>query len=94
MVPVERRVSMIASASTPRDMDPRGKYNGFLVSDLMPLQRTQEGGALMIIDAANYSEANTPANSTVPAEGGQKQATAEALSDVLGRSVGPRLKIH
>ena len=75
----------------PRDMDPRGKYNGFLVSDLMPLQRTQEGGALMIIDAANYSEANTPANSTVPAEGGQKQATAEALNDDRGLSLNGRV---
>jgi hypothetical protein len=64
----------------PRDMDPAGKYAGFLTSDLMPLQRTQQGGALMFIDAANYSEQNTPANSSVPATGGQQQATAQALS--------------
>ena len=37
----------------------------------MPLQRTHEGGALMLIDAANYSEQNTPANAGVPAIGGQ-----------------------
>ena len=30
----------------PRDMDPKGKYAGFLSSDLMPLSRTHEGGAL------------------------------------------------
>jgi hypothetical protein len=64
----------------PRDMDPKGKYKGFLASDLMPLSRTHEGGALVFIDAANYSEQNTPANSTVPATGGQTQPTAQALN--------------
>ena len=28
----------------PRDMDPKGKYAGFLASDLMPLSGTHEGG--------------------------------------------------
>ena len=28
----------------PRDMDPAGKYKGFLTSDLMPLSGTHEGG--------------------------------------------------
>ena len=37
----------------------------------MSLSGTHEGGALMFIDAANYSEQNTPANATVPAQGGQ-----------------------
>ena len=46
----------------PRDMDPSGKYKGFVASSLMSLSGTQEGGALMFIDAANYSENNTPAN--------------------------------
>ncbi len=64
----------------PRDMDPNGPYKGFIASDLMPLDRTQEGGALMFIDAYNYSEQNTPANSTLPAIGGQAQATAQALN--------------
>ena len=64
----------------PRDMDPNGKYKGFLASDLMPLSRTHEGGGLMFIDAANYSEQNTPANPDVPATGGQRQATVEALN--------------
>ncbi|MGN6527773.1 MAG: hypothetical protein ACTHL8_15405 [Burkholderiaceae bacterium] len=70
----------------PRDMDPAGKYAGFLTSDLMPLQRTQQGGALMFIDAANYSEQNTPANSSVPATGGQVQATAQELNIERGVS--------
>jgi hypothetical protein len=64
----------------PREMDPAGKYKGFLASDLMPLQRTFEGGGLVLIDAANYSEQNTPANANVPAEGGQKQMTAQLLN--------------
>jgi len=64
----------------PRDMDPSGPYKGFITSDAMPLDRTQEGGALMFIDAGNYSEQDTPANSTVPAQGGQKQATAQPLN--------------
>ena len=64
----------------PRDMDPKGKYKGFLASDLMPLSRTHEGGALVFIDAANYSEQNTPANAGVPPTGGQTQATAQGLN--------------
>jgi hypothetical protein len=64
----------------PRDMDPAGPYKGFLSSDLMPLSRTHEGGALVLVDAANYSEQNTPANSTVPVQGGQRQITAQELS--------------
>ncbi len=64
----------------PRDMDPKGKYAGFVASDLMPLSRTHEGGALVFVDAANYSEQNTPANSGVPTTGGQVQATAQALN--------------
>ncbi len=69
----------------PRDMDPSGKYAGFLTSDLMPLQRTKEGGALMLIDAANYSEQNTPAKKSVAAAGGQVQATEKEVN--VGRGV-------
>jgi len=57
----------------PRDMDPNGQYKGFLASDLMPLSRTHEGGALVFVDAANYSEQNTPAAVGVPPQGGQAQ---------------------
>ena len=64
----------------PRQMDPNGKYAGQLVSDLMPLQRTQEGGALMFIDATHYSEQNTPATADVPASGGQVQAMTQQLN--------------
>jgi hypothetical protein len=64
----------------PRDMDPKGKYAGSVTSDLMPLSRTHEGGGLMVIDVANYSEQNTPINGSVPATGGQTQMTAQALN--------------
>ncbi|MDH4051625.1 MAG: hypothetical protein OEU93_08600, partial [Rubrivivax sp.] len=75
----------------PREMDPRGRYAGYLASSLMPLSGSQEGGALMFIDAANYSEQDTPANRTVPAEGGQAQVTADALNLDRGLSVNGRV---
>ncbi len=71
----------------PRDMDPKGKFPGQLVSSLMPLSGTQEGGSIMMVDAARYSEYNTPASSSVPREGGQKQATERTLSDGRGLSL-------
>ena len=75
----------------PRDMNPAGAYKGFLSSDLMPLSRTHEGGALVLIDAANYSEQNTPANSSVPTTGGQKEITAQALNMERGFSLYGRI---
>nr|MBP6778375.1 hypothetical protein [Piscinibacter sp.] len=75
----------------PRDMDPAGKYKGFVSSSLMSLSRTQEGGSLMFIDAANYSEHNTPANSSVPTEGGQAEVTAKALNQGRGLSLYGRI---
>ena len=61
----------------PRDMDPRGRYPGQLVSTLMPLSGTQEGGSLLLVDAARYSENNTPANTSVPTQGGQTTAARD-----------------
>ena len=61
----------------PRDMDPAGPYKGFLSSSLMALSGTQEGGALMLIDAANYSENNTPATKTIAANGGQTESKVD-----------------
>ncbi len=70
----------------PRDMDPAGPNAGYVASSLMPLSRTQEGGALMFIDAANYSEQNTPANAAIPVNGGQSNITAQPLNDGRGLS--------
>jgi hypothetical protein len=71
----------------PRDMDPTTKYAGFLTSDLMPLQRTKEGGGLMLIDAADYSEQNMPARKSVAAVGGQAQATEKQVNLDRGLSM-------
>ena len=75
----------------PRDMDPSGKYKGFVSSSLMSLSGTEEGGSLMFIDAAKYSENNTPANSTVPALGGQTEVTDKALNMGRGLSMFGRV---
>ncbi|HEX4586221.1 MAG TPA: hypothetical protein VH183_15435 [Burkholderiaceae bacterium] len=75
----------------PRDMDPNGPYKGYVASDAMPLDRTQEGGALMFINAADYSEQNTPANSTIPAQGGQTQPTMQTLNYGAGLSLYGRI---
>jgi Hydrazine synthase alpha subunit middle domain len=75
----------------PREMDPKGKFSGQLTSSLMSLSGTREGGALMIIDAKKYSEQNTPINPTVPAQGGQKQMTSQAINDGRGLSMFGRI---
>jgi hypothetical protein len=70
----------------PREMDPNGQYKGFVSSSLMSLSGTQEGGALMFIDAANYSENNTPANKLVAGAGGQSEVTDKSLNQGRGLS--------
>lgn len=75
----------------PRDMDANGPYKGYIASDAMPLDRTQEGGALMFINAANYTEQNTPANKSYPAQGGQAQPTTQALNSGTGISLYGRI---
>jgi hypothetical protein len=75
----------------PRDMDPKGAYNGKLVTSLMSLSGTREGGSLMMVDAANYSEQNTPANRAVALSGGQSQMTTRELNDGRGLSLFGRV---
>ena len=77
----------------PRDMDPRGRYAGQLVSTLMPLSGTQEGGSLLMVDAARYSENNTPASSSVPAQGGQSTAASDPLNPARQMSDGRGLSL-
>ncbi len=69
----------------PREMDPNGKYKGFVASDLMSLSGTREGGALVFVDVTNFSEQNSP---VVPGllGSGQSQPTAQTLSDGRGLS--------
>jgi hypothetical protein len=75
----------------PRDMDPNGAYAGQVVSSLMSLSGTREGGALMLIDAANYSEQNTPANNAVALSGGQAEVTDRSLNQGRGLSLFGRV---
>ncbi len=75
----------------PRDMDPKGAFAGQLVSSLMSLSGTREGGALMMIDAANYSEENTPTSRAVALSGGQRQMTDRSLNDGRGLSMFGRV---
>ena len=42
-------------------LQPREMQNGRIISTLMPLSGTAEGGALVVIDIANFSEHNAPA---------------------------------
>ncbi|ACL71648.1 conserved hypothetical protein [Thioalkalivibrio sulfidiphilus HL-EbGr7] len=66
-------------------LHPREMPDGRVMSSLMPLQGTSEGGALVIIDIANYSENNHPAPG-VPA-GGQGQYQATPFQVPLGMDV-------
>ncbi|WP_088286769.1 hypothetical protein [Ideonella sp. A 288] len=75
----------------PRDMDPAGAFKGQVATSLMPLSGTQEGGALVLVDAANYSEKDTPANASAPAQGGQRQITAQPLAIERGLSMFGRV---
>lgn len=75
----------------PREMDSRGPYQGQLASSLMSLSGTQEGGALMMVDAANFSENDTKANAMVTASQGQRQITQQAINDGRGFSLYGRV---
>ncbi len=77
----------------PRDMDPRGRYAGQIVSSLMPLSGTNEGGSLRLINSAQYSEDNTPANTSVPAIGGQVPAARDPLDPTRLMSDGRGLSL-
>jgi hypothetical protein len=77
----------------PRDMDPKGQYKGQVSSDLMPLSGTKEGGALVFVDVANYSEQNTPVNPQVPAQGGQMQPTDDKHQLNFGRGLSPHGRV-
>ncbi len=70
----------------PREMDTTGAFKGYLASDLMPLSGTHEGGALVFVDAANFSEQDTPATSKVKATSGQSYPTEKALEFQRGLS--------
>lgn len=67
-------------------LHPREMPDGRVLSALMPLSGTREGGALVAVDIRNFSENDEPASNTVPAESkGQQQVT---LFDIeFGRGI-------
>lgn len=65
-------------------LHPREMPDGKLVSSLMPLSGTDEGGALMTIDVKNFSENSEPAGPGISGSG-QSQATLQTIN--LGRGV-------
>jgi len=76
----------------PREMDPAGPYKGQVASSLMSLSGTREGGSLMLIDIANFSENNMAATAKIASAGGegQKQLTNKSLNDGRGLSLAGR----
>jgi hypothetical protein len=75
----------------PREMDPAGAYAGHVASSLMSLSGTQEGGTLVFIDVANYSEQDTPVSNAVPPQGGQREVTEQVLNKGRGFSFYGRI---
>ncbi len=78
----------------PREMDPDGRFAGHVVSSLMPLSGTREGGALMLIDIENFSENSMPANPRVTALSGQRHLTNREIPlgrglSLVGRATSP-----
>ncbi len=66
-------------------LHPREMPDGRVMSSLMPLSRTREGGALMAIDIRNFSEAGDPGPNAAPGSVGQQQVT---LFDIdFGRGI-------
>jgi hypothetical protein len=67
-------------------LHPRELPNGQVLSTLMPLSRTNEGGALMQIDIKNYSENCEPAPGVASGCNGQHQPTAKQINFGSGTS--------
>ena len=67
-------------------LHPRELPNGQVLSTLMPLSRTNEGGALMQIDIKNYSENCEPAPGAATGCNGQHQPTAKQVNFGNGTS--------
>ncbi|MCC5810706.1 MAG: hypothetical protein JJU06_10070 [Ectothiorhodospiraceae bacterium] len=66
-------------------LHPREMEDGRVISSLMPLQGTHQGGALVVIDVQNFSEANHPAPGVDPSGSGQYQPTLYQIP--LGREI-------
>jgi len=71
-------------------LHPREMQDGRVMSSLMPLSGTQEGGALMVIDVNNFTENGAPMTRSVSGTG-QSQATPESLNFGQGLSENGRI---
>lgn len=60
-------------------LHPREMEDGRVMSSLMPLSGTREGGAVVIIDIKNYSENDAPAPGVAPGGQGQRLATVQEI---------------
>jgi len=60
-------------------LHPREMPDGRIMSDAMPLSRTNEGGALLIIDDNNFSEIDQPGPGTPTGASAQVQASFEPI---------------
>lgn len=69
-------------------LHPREMPNGKIMTTLMPLSGTHEGGALMVVDATNFSENNQPATTGVTGSG-QQQVTLNEINFDTRRGLAP-----
>lgn len=60
-------------------LHPREMQDGRVMSSLMPLAGTREGGAVMVIDIKNYAEHDSPAPGVAPGGQGQRLATVQEI---------------
>jgi hypothetical protein len=67
-------------------LHPREMPNGHVMSDLMPLNRTHEGGALMGIDVLNFSEDDQPVAAGITGHG-QTQLTLDQVNFDMTRGL-------
>lgn len=60
-------------------LHPREMEDGRVMSSLMPLAGTREGGAVVVIDIKNYTENDSPAPGVPPGGQGQRLATVQEI---------------
>jgi len=69
-------------------LHPREMPDGRILTDLMPLSGTHEGGALMMVDANNFSENDQPAAPGITGNG-QRQVTRDTINFDTRRGLAP-----
>ena len=65
-------------------LHPREMPDGRIISTVMPLSGTREGGSLEIIDANNYSDNDAPGTNAPPNQMGEQAGQFQATRLVLG----------